>query len=126
MTETETDLLLADGAALTGTPPWSLTWSDGVTQSGLLTSPSPAPVVTTAWVRVPTNGWTVSVPPVAGRSWTWSVSSNGTIASGQGTNSIFVTRAASGAIDISVVETVTATGCSGTGTARIGGVRSPY
>jgi uncharacterized repeat protein (TIGR03803 family) len=150
-------------AALTGTPPWSLTWSDGVTQSGLLTSPAtrtvspasttiytltafsdangqgtasgratvtvslaPAPVVTSAWVRVPTNGWTVNVPLVAGRSWSWSVSSNGTIVSGQGTNSIFVTRAASGAIDISVVETVTATGCSGTGTARVGSVRRPY
>jgi uncharacterized repeat protein (TIGR03803 family) len=39
-------------AALTGTPPWSITWSDSVTQSGISTSPamrSVSPSVTTAY-----------------------------------------------------------------------------
>ena len=39
-------------AALTGTPPWSITWSDSVTQSGLLTSPATrtvSPALTTSY-----------------------------------------------------------------------------
>ncbi|HQR44670.1 MAG TPA: hypothetical protein PLB02_04455 [Thermoanaerobaculia bacterium] len=147
---------------LTGTPPWNLTWSDGVTQNGVMSSPvvrtvspaltttysltafsdalgagaasgsatvtvleSPTPAVTATWVRTPASGWTASVPFAAGRSWAWTVT-NGSIVSGQGTNEIFVTRLFGGAVTITVVETVTATGCSAAATTAVGGVRRPY
>ncbi len=80
-------------AALTGTAPWSLTWSDGFPQSGLLSSPvvrTVSPVTTTVYtvtaasdangagtssgsatvtVRVPCVSWTVSPTALSPLFW---------------------------------------------------------
>jgi len=65
-------------------------------------------------VCVSANGSTstYSTTNVAGHTYNWTVT-GGTIASGQGTNTITVTWTTAGAGSVSVTEMITATGCSG-------------
>jgi hypothetical protein len=74
----------------------------------------PTPVITGATPvcqTIGTNYTTYSTANVAGHTYNWSVT-NGTIISGQGTNSITVNWTAVGAGNIGVTETITATTCS--------------
>ncbi|OYU96540.1 MAG: hypothetical protein CFE21_09150 [Bacteroidetes bacterium B1(2017)] len=57
----------------------------------VLVAPNPTPVVTGNSSVCPLNTYTYSLTSIAGHSYTWSVSSNATIVSGQGTASIAVT-----------------------------------
>lgn len=127
--------------ALTGTAPWSLVWSDGVTQGGLASSPATrvvTPLSTTTYrvltvvdttcagtatgsavvtvnpvpstaISAPsrvcaTAPATASVPAAAGAIYGWTVT-NGTIVSGQGTNSLSFTGTAD-PVTVSVVASI--------------------
>jgi hypothetical protein len=61
---------------------------------------------------------TYDVTNVAGHSYAWTVT-GGTIASGQNTNSISVTWTTTGSGTVNVIETITASGCSGNATKTI-------
>ena len=84
-------------------------------------NPLPTPVVTgptPVCVSVAGNTSTYSTPNVAGHTYNWTVV-GGTIATGQGTNSITVTWTTAGAGTVSVTQTITASGCSGNNTLNV-------
>lgn len=143
-------------AALTGTGPWSLTWSDGTAQPGVVVTPAtrlvdPAATTTYSVTSVTTASCTgtssgsaevtvnpvpaqptitsgtsvvagsfgnsANVDPHAGATFQWTVG-NGTLGIGQGTAEITYAAGTSGAVSLSVVETVS--GCdSEAGTATV-------
>jgi PKD domain/PKD-like domain/Secretion system C-terminal sorting domain len=72
----------------------------------------PAPVISGA-INVCANqvGVAYSTLAAGGRAYSWTVS-NGTIASGASTNSIIVNWGAAGAGSVSLIETISASGCS--------------
>ena len=77
-------------------------------------NPLPTPVLTgptPVCQTIGNNYSTYSTPNVAGHTYTWTVA-NGTIVTGQGTNSITVNWITVGAGNVSVTETITATTCS--------------
>lgn len=77
----------------------------------------PVPVVTgpdPVCQTVNGNTSTYSTPNIAGHTYNWVVV-GGTIATGQGTNTITVNWTTVGAGSVSVTETITASGCTGTG-----------
>jgi len=80
-------------------------------------NPVPVPLVigpSPVCENINNNVATYTVPPVAGVTYFWTVSSNGTIVSGQGTNSITVQWNTAGPGTVQVTETYTSTGCTGT------------
>ena len=80
-------------------------------------NPVPVPVVigpSPVCESINSNVGTYTVPPVAGVTYFWTVSSNGTIVSGQGTNSITVQWNTAGPGTVQVTEADTSTGCTGT------------
>ena len=80
-------------------------------------NPVPVPVVigpSPVCENINNNVETYTVSPVAGVTYFWTVSSNGTIVSGQGTNSITVQWNTAGPGTVQVTETYTSTGCTGT------------
>jgi hypothetical protein len=84
-------------------------------------NPLPTPVVTgpsPVCVSVAGNTSTYSTPNVAGHTYNWTVV-GGTIATGQGTNTITVTWTTAGAGTVSVTETITASGCTGSNTLNV-------
>jgi large repetitive protein len=77
-------------------------------------NPLPTPVITgptPVCVSVTGTTATYTTPNVAGHTYNWTVT-GGTIATGQGTNTITVTWTTAGAGSVNVTETITATGCS--------------
>jgi hypothetical protein len=82
-------------------------------------SPTPAISPTSATVCETTTGHVYSVTSSANRSYLWTVSANGTITAGAGTNSITVTWNTAGAGTVSVVETNTITSCNKSATQNI-------
>ena len=79
-------------------------------------NPVPVPVVTgpsPVCESINSTVGTYTVPPVAGVTYFWTVSANGTVVSGQGTNSITVQWNTAGPGTVQVTETDTSTGCSG-------------
>ena len=86
------------------------------TQLTIIVNPLPTPVVTgpaPVCQTIGTNYSTYSTPNVAGNTYSWTVT-NGTIVTGQGTNSITVNWTTLGAGNVSVLQTVTATNCAAT------------
>jgi hypothetical protein len=84
-------------------------------------NPLPAPVVTgpsPVCESIAGSVETYSTPNVAGNTYTWTVV-GGTIASGQGTNSITVTWTTPGSGSVSVAETVGASGCNASNTKTV-------
>jgi hypothetical protein len=84
-------------------------------------NPIPAPVVTgpsPVCVSVAGNTSTYTTANFAGHTYNWTVA-GGTIATGQGTNSITVTWTTAGAGSVNVSETITASGCNGTNTLAV-------
>jgi large repetitive protein len=84
-------------------------------------NPLPTPVVTgpsPVCVSVAGNTSTYSTANVAGHTYNWTVV-GGTIATGQGTNSITVTWTTAGPGSVSVSETITASGCNGANTLAV-------
>jgi hypothetical protein len=84
-------------------------------------NPLPAPVVTgPSPVCVSATGATstYSTPNIAGHTYNWTVV-GGTIATGQGTNTITVTWTTAGPGSVSVTETITASGCTGSNTLNV-------
>jgi len=78
-------------------------------------NPLPTPLITgptPVCVSVAGTTSTYSTPNVAGHTYNWTVT-GGTIATGQGTNSITVTWTTAGPATLSVTQTITASGCSG-------------
>jgi large repetitive protein len=78
-------------------------------------NPLPVPVITgpsPVCVNVTGVTSTYSTPNVAGHTYNWTVV-GGTIATGQGTNTITVTWTTAGPGSVSVTETITASGCTG-------------
>jgi hypothetical protein len=84
-------------------------------------NPLPAPVVTgpsPVCQSIAGSVETYSTPNVAGNTYTWTVV-GGTIASGQGTNSITVTWTTPGSGSVSVSETVGTSGCNASNTKTV-------
>jgi hypothetical protein len=84
-------------------------------------NPLPAPVVTgpsPVCQSIAGSVETYSTPNVAGNTYTWTVV-GGTIASGQGTNSITVTWTTPGSGSVSVAETVGTSGCNASNTKTV-------
>lgn len=82
------------------------------TSTTVTVNQNPAPAITGANSVCSNSSGTYSVTNNPGNSYTWAIS-NGTINSGQGTNSVSVTWNASGAADISITETNNSTTCTG-------------
>ncbi len=84
-------------------------------------NPLPTPVVTgptPVCVSVTGTTSTYSTPNVAGHTYNWTVV-GGTIATGQGTNTITVTWTTAGPGSVSVAQTITASGCTGNNTLNV-------
>lgn len=84
-------------------------------------SPAPSPVITgpdPVCLSVNGSTSTYDVTNVAGNNYAWTVT-GGNIAAGQNTNSISVTWTTVGTGTITVVETITSTGCSGNATKTV-------
>ena len=84
-------------------------------------NPLPAPLVTgptPVCVSVTGNTSTYTTPNVAGHTYNWTVT-GGTIATGQGTNTITVNWTTAGAGSVTVAQTITATGCTGNNTLNV-------
>jgi trimeric autotransporter adhesin len=77
-------------------------------------NPLPAPVITASQDPVCENTGTVtySTPLVGCNTYSWIISTGGTIVSGQGTNQIVVQWTTSGTKTVTVTETMCGTGCS--------------
>lgn len=84
-------------------------------------NPLPTPVITgptPVCVSVTGTTSTYTTANVAGHTYNWTVV-GGTIATGQGTNTITVTWTTAGPGSVSVAETVTASGCTGNNTLNV-------
>jgi hypothetical protein len=78
-------------------------------------NPLPTPAITgpdPVCVTVNNNNSTYTTANVAGHTYTWTVT-GGTIVTGQGTNTITVNWTTAGPGSVSVTETITSSGCSG-------------
>ncbi|MFN8366872.1 MAG: S8 family serine peptidase [Candidatus Kapaibacterium sp.] len=96
----------------------------GTTTKNLVVNPLPTPTITVNNSTAPKVGQTrmYSIPNSStsgnGRAYQW-VASGGTIVSGQGSRSVYVTWNNPGAGSVTVTETITSTGCSKSATMNV-------